>query len=98
MTLYIGRESSKVGFLLLFCALHLLAFSNFEKATNCACLLLLVTDFLPFGFEKLWKRICAEVVTEINLLAANWKYLLAGLVGQVIQFEILQPLCGFGLL
>lgn len=39
-----------------------------------------------FLFEKLWKRICAELVTEINLLAANWKYLLAGLVGQVIQF------------
>ncbi|KAL6142207.1 hypothetical protein ACLB2K_060490 [Fragaria x ananassa] len=35
--------------------------------------------------SKLWKRICAEVVTEINLLAANWKYLLAGIVGQYIH-------------
>ncbi|BBH06216.1 hypothetical protein Prudu_017799 [Prunus dulcis] len=34
---------------------------------------------------ELWKRICAEVITEINLLAANWKYLLAGLVCQYIH-------------
>ncbi|KAK7287501.1 hypothetical protein RIF29_00781 [Crotalaria pallida] len=35
--------------------------------------------------SKLWKRICAEVATEINLLAENWKYLLAGLVFQYIH-------------
>ncbi|KAE9611005.1 hypothetical protein Lal_00015784 [Lupinus albus] len=35
--------------------------------------------------SKLWKRICAEVTTEINLLAENWKYLLAGLVFQYIH-------------
>ncbi|KAK7286860.1 hypothetical protein RJT34_22172 [Clitoria ternatea] len=35
--------------------------------------------------SKLWKRICAEITTEINLLAENWKYLLAGLVFQYIH-------------
>lgn len=35
--------------------------------------------------SKLWKRICAETTTEINLLADNWKYLLAGLVFQYIH-------------
>ncbi|KAK7382491.1 hypothetical protein VNO80_01344 [Phaseolus coccineus] len=35
--------------------------------------------------SKLWKRICAETTTEINLLAENWKYLLAGLVFQYIH-------------
>lgn len=34
-------------------------------------------------FEKLWKRICAETTTELNLLLENWKYLLAGLIFQV---------------
>ncbi|XP_052172594.1 phosphatidylinositol:ceramide inositolphosphotransferase 1-like [Diospyros lotus] len=32
--------------------------------------------------SKLWKRICAEIITEINLLVENWKYLLAGLIFQ----------------
>ncbi|PNX84402.1 phosphatidylinositol:ceramide inositolphosphotransferase 2-like protein, partial [Trifolium pratense] len=32
--------------------------------------------------SKLWKRVCAETTTEINLLVENWKYLLAGLVFQ----------------
>ncbi|XP_061356453.1 phosphatidylinositol:ceramide inositolphosphotransferase 1-like isoform X2 [Gastrolobium bilobum] len=35
--------------------------------------------------SKLWKRVCAETTTEINLLAENWKYLLAGLVFQYIH-------------
>ncbi|XP_048320018.1 phosphatidylinositol:ceramide inositolphosphotransferase 2 [Ziziphus jujuba] len=35
--------------------------------------------------SKLWKRICAEITTEINLLFENWKYLLAGLVFQYIH-------------
>ena len=37
---------------------------------------------------KLWKRVCAETTTEINLLADNWKYILTGLILQVlIQFD-----------
>ncbi|KAF7825598.1 phosphatidylinositol:ceramide inositolphosphotransferase 1-like [Senna tora] len=35
--------------------------------------------------SKLWKRICAETTTEINLLAENWKYLLSGLIFQYIH-------------
>lgn len=35
--------------------------------------------------SKLWKRVCAETTTEINLLVENWKYLLAGLVFQYIH-------------
>lgn len=35
--------------------------------------------------SKLWKRICAETTTEINLLLENWKYLLGGLIGQYIH-------------
>ncbi|XP_057458795.1 phosphatidylinositol:ceramide inositolphosphotransferase 1-like [Lotus japonicus] len=35
--------------------------------------------------SKLWKRICSETTTELNLLAENWKYLLAGLIGQYIH-------------
>ncbi|RDX83574.1 Phosphatidylinositol:ceramide inositolphosphotransferase 1, partial [Mucuna pruriens] len=35
--------------------------------------------------SKLWKRICAETTTEINLLLESWKYLLAGLVFQYIH-------------
>ncbi|XP_055809198.1 phosphatidylinositol:ceramide inositolphosphotransferase 1-like isoform X1 [Solanum dulcamara] len=34
---------------------------------------------------KLWKRICAETITEINLLAENWKYILGGLIFQYIH-------------
>ncbi|CAN6581343.1 unnamed protein product [Malus baccata var. baccata] len=44
-----------------------------------------MTLYIGRESSKLWKRICAEVVTEINLLAANWKYLLAGLVFQYIH-------------
>lgn len=35
--------------------------------------------------SKLWKRLCSEVTTEINLLLENWKYLLAGIVFQYIH-------------
>ncbi|KAL3826065.1 hypothetical protein ACJIZ3_022094 [Penstemon smallii] len=35
--------------------------------------------------SKIWKRFCAEVVTEINLLAENWKYILGGLICQYIH-------------
>ncbi|KAG6769541.1 hypothetical protein POTOM_025183 [Populus tomentosa] len=35
--------------------------------------------------SKLWKRICAETTTEINLLADNWKYILGGLIFQYIH-------------
>ena len=35
--------------------------------------------------SKLWKRVCAETTTEINLLVENWKYLLAGLIFQYIH-------------
>ncbi|XP_028770520.1 phosphatidylinositol:ceramide inositolphosphotransferase 1 [Neltuma alba] len=35
--------------------------------------------------SKLWKRICAETTTEINLLAENWKYILGGLICQYLH-------------
>ncbi|KAE8730820.1 Phosphatidylinositol:ceramide inositolphosphotransferase 1 [Hibiscus syriacus] len=35
--------------------------------------------------SKLWKRICAETTTEINLLLDCWKYVLAGLIFQYIH-------------
>ncbi|GAB4856834.1 Phosphatidylinositol:ceramide inositolphosphotransferase 1 [Ancistrocladus abbreviatus] len=35
--------------------------------------------------SKLWKRICAETSTEIQLLAENWKYILGGLICQYIH-------------
>ncbi|KAL1825597.1 hypothetical protein DCAR_0313772 [Daucus carota subsp. sativus] len=35
--------------------------------------------------SKIWRIICAETTTEINLLSENWKYLLAGLFGQYIH-------------
>ncbi|GAB2221596.1 hypothetical protein Droror1_Dr00012781 [Drosera rotundifolia] len=35
--------------------------------------------------SKLWKRICAETSTEIQLLAENWKYILGGLIFQYIH-------------
>ncbi|KAJ6922462.1 phosphatidylinositol:ceramide inositolphosphotransferase 1-like [Populus alba x Populus x berolinensis] len=38
-----------------------------------------------FWRVKLWKRICAETTTEINLLADNWKYILGGLIFQYIH-------------
>lgn len=95
MTLYIGRESSKVCSFSL-CINTLFLFLNSETQKNCLFVvyeLWLMCSFfvfvLYFWFEKLWKRICAEVITEINLLAANWKYLLAGLVCQVLLLLLL---------
>ncbi|CAN1303943.1 Phosphatidylinositol:ceramide inositolphosphotransferase 1, partial [Linum perenne] len=38
-----------------------------------------------FVFVKLWKRVCAETLTELSLLAENWRYLLAGLICQYIH-------------
>ncbi|CAA0836337.1 Phosphatidylinositol\\x3aceramide inositolphosphotransferase 2 [Striga hermonthica] len=35
--------------------------------------------------SKLWKRFCAEITTEINLLAEKWKYILGGLICQYIH-------------
>ncbi|KAJ4849102.1 Phosphatidylinositol:ceramide inositolphosphotransferase 1 [Turnera subulata] len=35
--------------------------------------------------SKLWKRVCAETTTEINLLCENWKYILGGLICQYIH-------------
>lgn len=44
-----------------------------------------MTLYIGREASKLWKRICAETTTEINLLAENWKYLLAGLIFQYIH-------------
>ncbi|KAL6508018.1 Phosphatidylinositol:ceramide inositolphosphotransferase 2 [Orobanche gracilis] len=52
--------------------------------------------------SKLWKRFCAEITTEINLLAENWKYLLGGLICQgdggveEIELQIRIELSGVG--
>ncbi|GMH23046.1 hypothetical protein Nepgr_024889 [Nepenthes gracilis] len=35
--------------------------------------------------SKLWKRICAETSKEIQLLAENWMYILAGLIFQYVH-------------
>ncbi|CAH9080081.1 unnamed protein product [Cuscuta epithymum] len=35
--------------------------------------------------SKLWKRVCAETTTEINLLIESWKYILGGLICQYIH-------------
>ncbi|TYK25002.1 phosphatidylinositol:ceramide inositolphosphotransferase 1 [Cucumis melo var. makuwa] len=42
-------------------------------------------SFFLLPCEKLWKRFCAEISTEISLLIENWKYLLGGLVFQYIH-------------
>ncbi|XP_021897377.1 phosphatidylinositol:ceramide inositolphosphotransferase 1 [Carica papaya] len=44
-----------------------------------------MTLYIGREASKLWKRICAEITTEINLLTENWKYLLAGLIFQYIH-------------
>ncbi|EEF34524.1 conserved hypothetical protein [Ricinus communis] len=44
-----------------------------------------MTIYIGREASKLWKRICAETTTEINLLAENWKYILAGLIFQYIH-------------
>ncbi|KAL8152750.1 hypothetical protein V2J09_010510 [Rumex salicifolius] len=35
--------------------------------------------------SKLWKRFCAEISTEIQLLGEKWKYLLAGIIFQYMH-------------
>ncbi|WRX23319.1 Sphingomyelin synthase-like domain - like 1 [Theobroma cacao] len=44
-----------------------------------------MTLYIGREASKLWKRICAETTTEVNLLLDNWKYLLAGLIFQYIH-------------
>ncbi|KAJ6755829.1 PLANT INOSITOL PHOSPHORYLCERAMIDE SYNTHASE [Salix purpurea] len=44
-----------------------------------------MTPYIGREASKLWKRICAETTTEINLLADNWKYILTGLILQYIH-------------
>ncbi|KAF5471593.1 hypothetical protein F2P56_008373 [Juglans regia] len=44
-----------------------------------------MTLYIGREASKLWKRLCAETLTEINLLAENWKYLLAGLIFQYVH-------------
>ncbi|KAJ6316196.1 hypothetical protein OIU78_019467 [Salix suchowensis] len=44
-----------------------------------------MTLYIGREASKLWKRICAETTTEINLLADNWKYILTGLILQYIH-------------
>ncbi|KAK8547517.1 hypothetical protein V6N12_031654 [Hibiscus sabdariffa] len=44
-----------------------------------------MTLYIGREASKLWKRICAETSTEINLLLDNWKYILAGVIFQYIH-------------
>ncbi|KAH8485007.1 hypothetical protein Peur_071308 [Populus x canadensis] len=44
-----------------------------------------MTLYIGREASKLWKRICAETTTEINLLADSWKYILTGLIFQYIH-------------
>ncbi|KAI5561159.1 hypothetical protein POPTR_016G105700v4 [Populus trichocarpa] len=44
-----------------------------------------MTVYIGREASKLWKRICAETTTEINLLADSWKYILTGLIFQYIH-------------
>uniref|UniRef100_A0A6N2KTQ6 Sphingomyelin synthase-like domain-containing protein n=1 Tax=Salix viminalis TaxID=40686 RepID=A0A6N2KTQ6_SALVM len=44
-----------------------------------------MTLYIGREASKLWKRVCAETTTEINLLADNWKYILGGLIFQYIH-------------
>ncbi|KAG8647708.1 phosphatidylinositol:ceramide inositolphosphotransferase 1 isoform X2 [Manihot esculenta] len=45
----------------------------------------MMTIYIGREASKLWKRICAETTTEINLLLENWKYILACLIFQYIH-------------
>ncbi|KAK6943574.1 Sphingomyelin synthase-like domain [Dillenia turbinata] len=44
-----------------------------------------MTIYIGREASKLWKRVCAETSTEIQLLAENWKYILTGLIFQYIH-------------
>ncbi|KAL2502985.1 Phosphatidylinositol:ceramide inositolphosphotransferase 1 [Forsythia ovata] len=41
--------------------------------------------YIGRGASKLWKRFCAEITTEINLLAVNWRNILGGIICQYIH-------------
>ncbi|KAL2481612.1 Phosphatidylinositol:ceramide inositolphosphotransferase 1 [Abeliophyllum distichum] len=41
--------------------------------------------YIGRGASKLWKRFCAEITTEINLLADNWRNILGGIICQYIH-------------
>ncbi|KAJ6755828.1 SPHINGOMYELIN SYNTHETASE [Salix purpurea] len=47
-----------------------------------------MTPYIGREASKLWKRICAETTTEINLLADNWKYILTGLILQLDAYVL----------
>ncbi|KAB5519938.1 hypothetical protein DKX38_024257 [Salix brachista] len=47
-----------------------------------------MTLYIGREASKLWKRICAETTTEINLLADNWKYILTGLILQLDAYVL----------
>ncbi|KAG6427531.1 hypothetical protein SASPL_111777 [Salvia splendens] len=81
MSFYIGREASKVRLPL--SRLLILAF----QANSCWAFVAACIDFavVYVSFLKLWKRFCAEISTELNLLAENWNYILGGIVCQYIH-------------
>ncbi|PPD76001.1 hypothetical protein GOBAR_DD27066 [Gossypium barbadense] len=54
-----------------------------------------MTLYIGREASKLWKRICSETTTEINLLLDNWKYLLAGLIFQLLD-EFIDAFIGLG--
>ncbi|KAF9665136.1 hypothetical protein SADUNF_Sadunf16G0090700 [Salix dunnii] len=47
-----------------------------------------MTLYIGREASKLWKRMCAETTTEINLLADNWKYILTGLILQLDAYAL----------
>ncbi|KAI4378494.1 hypothetical protein MLD38_015965 [Melastoma candidum] len=51
-----------------------------------ALLFLLFYDMMRLGFSgEPWKKFCAELNVEINLLFGNWQYILGGIVFQYIH-------------
>ncbi|KAK8649440.1 hypothetical protein V6N13_130169 [Hibiscus sabdariffa] len=44
-----------------------------------------MTLYIGCEASKIWKRICAETSSEINLLLDNWKYILAGVIFQYVH-------------
>lgn len=43
----------------------------------------MVCDFFLPAFVQLWRKVCAEIAVELQLLFEKWRLLLAGLVFQV---------------
>lgn len=87
MSFYIGREASKVGDSV-FVDRFIFKYNLFViRVWFLLFFIFPLYCWFQFMFKcfnvQLWKRICAETTTEINLLAENWKYLLAGIVFQV---------------